>query len=176
MPSLRHAQFPSRPVFSGHDAPAGACVKTRAPPGARARPPEARRSNGRRDLGLLELGRIPETHSVVFHCLPADKQPVTAWLLDGAPQLHAVAALRAFENRRGLFHRGFEFRFQPGLTSICAISVIIVVFTPCSQCAAPYHGASGIEVRKRGGLPCQRRLRMRGSCGMWARAAYNQGL
>ena len=65
---------------------------------------------------------------------------------------------------------------NPGLTSICAISVIIVVFTQCSQCAAPYHGGSGIEVRKRGGLPCQRQLPMRGSCGMWARAAYNQGL
>ena len=48
MPSFRHGQF-----ASGHDAPAGACVKTRAPPGARARPPAARRSNGRRDLATL---------------------------------------------------------------------------------------------------------------------------
>src|SRR6476659_10487091 len=44
---------------------------------------------------------------------------------------------------------------KPGLTSICAISVIILVFTPCPQCAPPYHERRRGEVRKRDGLPCQ---------------------
>src|SRR6516165_551015 len=64
---------------------------------------------------LLKLGRIAETDGVVFDCLPAHEQPVAARLFHGAPQFHPVATLRALENRCGLFHRGFEFRFQAGL-------------------------------------------------------------
>ena len=36
-------------------------------------------------------------------------------MFDRAPQLHAAAAFGALENRRGVFHAGFELGFHAGL-------------------------------------------------------------
>src|SRR5215471_718285 len=48
---------------------------------------------------LLKFGRITETDGVVFDCLPAHEQPVAARLFHRTSQFHAMAALRALENR-----------------------------------------------------------------------------
>src|ERR1700748_3100785 len=64
---------------------------------------------------VLELRRITKTDGVVLDRLPGHEQSIAARFFDRASQLHTVAALRALENWRSLFHRGFEFGFQAGL-------------------------------------------------------------
>src|SRR6476620_8837401 len=123
---------------------------------------------------LLELGRIPETDSVVFDRLPAHEQPVAARLLDGAPQLHAVAALRPFEDRRGLFHRGFEFRFQAGLD----LDLRDFGDHPCLHSLPAMRATLSREAQRRSpkarrpAMPS--RLLLWGRCAMWARGAQSR--
>ena len=64
---------------------------------------------------FLEVGRAAEVDGVVVKRLPGDEQPVAARLFDRALKLHAAAALGALEDRRGIFHAGFELGFHAGL-------------------------------------------------------------
>src|ERR1700722_13103105 len=64
---------------------------------------------------FLEIGRTAKIDRVVLDGLPRNEQPVAGGLLDRAPQFHAFAALGALEDRRGVFHAGFEFRFYSRL-------------------------------------------------------------
>jgi hypothetical protein len=88
-----------------------------------------RRSEMRADqrTPFLKIRRLTEIDGVVFQGFPLDVQPVARRLLDRAVQLKALPTLAALENRFRLGNGGSKSFSLPGLISICAISVIMVI-------------------------------------------------
>src|ERR1700735_3388817 len=64
---------------------------------------------------FLKVGGAAEIDGVGLDRLPFDEQAIARRLFDRALQLHAVAALGALEQWRGVFHAGFELGFHAGL-------------------------------------------------------------
>ena len=104
-----------------------------------------------------KLGRIPEADSVVFHCLPAHEQPVTAWLLDERRSSMPWQPLERLKIGVAFFTAASNSASIPGLTSICAISVIMTC--PIKRKATLYHdcwlrkASAAVQRRQRQFLP-----------------------
>jgi hypothetical protein len=74
---------------------------------------------------FLEVRRAAETDIVIVNGIPGNEQPVAALLFDRAPQLHSVTALARLKIGAAFFTPASNSDSMPGLTSICAISVIM---------------------------------------------------